>query len=710
MRRSLTLLVLGLLLALASADPTLADGTPVLTLPGSPIIVTVENTTTGTASFSVSAVDGLGIPLPVSCDHDPGSFPLGTTTVNCSAIDLVSSITTSGSFDVVVQDTTFPVLGLPTVPPVEVNGAASATVTFSVTADDAGAVPVLCSPSSGASFPLGTTHVSCSATDGAGNTTNGGFDVVVRDTTPPTLTLPGPVTASVNGASSKVVTYAVSASDGGTPLTPSCSPASGASFPLGTTTVNCSVADAAGNPASGSFTVTVQDTTAPTVSITAGPSGTTNQRAGTISFSASEGETTCQLDAGGFSTCSSPASFSGLADGSHTFVVHATDAASNTGSATLTWSIDATPPSISVPVSPIFAEADGPTGANVTYRVSASDNGAALLPSAVVCSPKSGSKFPIGHTNVECRVTDAAGNLQRGLVGIVVRDTTPPAINAPNASVTATSAAGIHKTDPALSSYLGQVSATDLVSTPKLTNNAPDLLPVGTTAVTFTATDAAGNVATKRTVITVLAVGQTAPPADFSPPPNPTGIVAKAGDRRVDLSWKSAADVAYVTVNLTVVGQSKPGKEACRVSTRTCAVRNLRNGATYRFVLIAWDRVGNRSKGVVVRATPDTERLVSPEQNARITRPPLLRWAPFAKASYYNVQLWRGKQKVLSIWPSVPRLQLSASWTFDRKKQRLQPGVYTWYVWPGLGARAAVRYGGLLGSRTFVVVKKPPPV
>jgi len=30
--------------------------------------------------------------------------------------------------------------------------------------------------------------------------------------------------------------------------------------------------------------------------------------------------------------------------------------------------------------------------------------------------------------------------------------------------------------------------------------------------------------------------------------------------------------------------------------------------------------------------------------------------------------------------------------------------VYTWYVWPGIGARAAVKYGDLLGRSSFVVV------
>ncbi|GAB3379016.1 hypothetical protein GCM10027432_03780 [Lysobacter fragariae] len=49
-------------------------------------------------------------------------------------------------------------------------------------------------------------------------------------------------------------------------MTLNCSPNSGSTFALGTTTVNCTGTDDAGNIASGSFTIKVQDTTAPVIS------------------------------------------------------------------------------------------------------------------------------------------------------------------------------------------------------------------------------------------------------------------------------------------------------------------------------------------------------------------------------------------------------------------------------------------------------------
>jgi hypothetical protein len=57
----------------------------------------------------------------------------------------------------------------------------------------------------------------------------------------------------------------------------------------------------------------------------------------------------------------------------------------------------------------------------------------------------------------------------------------------------------------------------------------------------------------------------------------------------------------------------------------------------------------------------------------------------------------------MTVWPRSARFRLPGSWRYLGKKQSLGPGTYTWYVWPGLGARSLSRYGKLLGSSTFVV-------
>ena len=81
-----------------------------------------------------------------------------------------------------------------------------------------------------------------------------------------------------------------------------------------------------------------------------------------------------------------------------------------------------------------------------------------------------------------------------------------------------------------------------------------------------------------------------------------------------------------------------------------------------------------------------------------------MRWKAVTGASYYNVQLYRGKSKVLSAWPTGTSLALHLSWKYNGTKYALTPGLYHWFVWPGVGARAAGRYGTVLGDRTFTVL------
>jgi hypothetical protein len=95
--------------------------------------------------------------------------------------------------------------------------------------------------------------------------------------------------------------------------------------------------------------------------------------------------------------------------------------------------------------------------------------------------------------------------------------------------------------------------------------------------------------------------------------------------------------------------------------------------------------------------------LLAPAANAVLLAPPLLRWTPVKGATYYNVQLYRGHHKLLSVWPAGPSLQLARAWRYGGTEQRLGPGRYSWYVWPGFGAFAAARYGSLVGHRTFIV-------
>jgi len=167
-------------------------------------------------------------------------------------------------------DRTPPTLALPNELIFEATSAAGAVATYTASAlDDVdGPVTPDCIPEPGTVLPIGRTDVECTATDSSNNTSTGYFSVIVRDTTPPVLTLPGSIERRATGPSGAVVTYTASATDhvdGTVPL--SCAQASGMTFSVGTTDVICSARDAAGNTATGAFTVTVRQ--AVTHSVTA---------------------------------------------------------------------------------------------------------------------------------------------------------------------------------------------------------------------------------------------------------------------------------------------------------------------------------------------------------------------------------------------------------------------------------------------------------
>ena len=232
----------------------------------------------------------------------------------------------SGAF---APDTTAPTLHLPTVAATEATGPATpVSYTVSVTDNEDPSPTVSCTPSSGSGFAVGTTTVNCTGTDASGNTATGSFPVTVTDTTAPTIAAGVDATAEATGPTGAHVSYTVPAAsdlvDGS--ITPVCAPAPGALFALGATLVTCAATDAHGNSSHTTLTVTVRDTTAP---------------------------------------------------------------------------------SLTVPVS-VVADATTPTGGHASWSTSATD---LVDPSpTVTCVPASGSFFAIGDTTVSCTATDAAGN------------------------------------------------------------------------------------------------------------------------------------------------------------------------------------------------------------------------------------------------------------------------------------------------------------
>ena len=296
---------------------------------------------------------------------------------------------------------------------------------------------VTCLPVSGSTFAIGLTTVSCTADDGSGNTNSVDFNVTVQDTTPPVISgVPADITAEATGPSGAVVTYTPpTATDLVDPSpTVSCIPASGSTFPLGDTTVNCTATDASGNHDSATFKVTVQDTTAPDVSIGSKPSNPSNVASPSFGFSSSDGTASfqCKLDSGSYSSCTSPKGYTSLADGSHTFYVEATDPAGNTSSpASYTWTVDTTAPDVSIGSKP-----SNPSNvASPSFGFSSSDGTASFqckLDSgsySSCTSPKGYTSLADGSHTFYVEATDPAGNTSSPASYTWTVDTTAPDVS-----------------------------------------------------------------------------------------------------------------------------------------------------------------------------------------------------------------------------------------------------------------------------------------
>ena len=212
-------------------------------------------TTTGNVNWSgngdqtVAAVDASGGPatidvtatdptttgaLTVNCDHASGTFPLGDTNVHCDTTDSLAQPATT-DFTITVKDQTNPVVSVPADITDTTSDPGGKVESFTATATDNvdGSLTAGCSPASGFTFPIGQTTVNCTATDAAGNQGSASFKVTLSllDTTPPVVTVPGPMNVNATGPST-AVSFSASASDaidGSRPV--SCSPPSGSGFP-----------------------------------------------------------------------------------------------------------------------------------------------------------------------------------------------------------------------------------------------------------------------------------------------------------------------------------------------------------------------------------------------------------------------------------------------------------------------------------------------
>ncbi|KXZ44084.1 hypothetical protein GPECTOR_74g698 [Gonium pectorale] len=229
------------------------DATPSLILPDD-MLVEAPGAQGAAVSYSAATTNDAAF----SCEPPSGSvFPVGFTQVVCTMAGGLQ-----GSFRITVADPTPPVFSPAVLPDVRVTassaqGAAVGFGPFNATDEMSGPPLVTCEPPANSFFPIGETLVTCTAADRVGLTSAATFAVTVERNPgalpDPVLSLPSGLTVEgLPGALTTRVQYAVAVSED-VPF--SCSPPSGAPFPVGeTTNVTCSLD---GYPAAAWFLVTV---------------------------------------------------------------------------------------------------------------------------------------------------------------------------------------------------------------------------------------------------------------------------------------------------------------------------------------------------------------------------------------------------------------------------------------------------------------------
>jgi large repetitive protein len=173
----------------------------------------------------------------------------------------------------------------------------------------------------------------------------------------------------------------------------------------------------------------------PTPVISSAPALVTKSTTATFTFTDADLAATfeCRLDTGEFSVCLSPAAYSSLSDGQHTFYVRAVDPLASeptSATASYTWTIDTVPPpppTILGPPNPTnstsasFTFADSEAGVTFACRLDAS--GFPPCPNPVSYA----GPLADGEHTLRARAVDAAGNVSAPSSYTWTIDTVPPA-------------------------------------------------------------------------------------------------------------------------------------------------------------------------------------------------------------------------------------------------------------------------------------------
>ena len=361
------------------------------------------------------------------------------------------------------------------------------------------------------------TVVTFTATDASGNVATSSSSVTVEDTAAPSIFVPASITVEgdTTGGASALNADIAAFLDGATaadavdpaPVITNDAPPF---FDLDVVTVvTFTATDASGNFATSSSSVTVVDTTAPeltapaSIAIEGDTTGGESALNADIAAFLGGASSNDAVDPSPVITNDGPPFFD--LDVVTVVIFTATDASGNSATSSSSVTVeDAAAPSLSVPAA-ITVEGDTTGGASaLNADIAAFLNGAtaadAVDPSPVITNDAPPFFDLDVVTVVTFTATDASGNSATSSSSVTVVDTTDPTITAP-----ADIAVEANTTGGATGVALGAATASDIADpAPSITNDAPATFLLGTTVVTWTATDASGNSADATQNVTVV--------------------------------------------------------------------------------------------------------------------------------------------------------------------------------------------------------------
>jgi hypothetical protein len=317
--------------------------------------------------------------------------------------------------------------------------------------------------------------------------------IVVADTTPPTFQTLTDIVKEATGSSTAVTLPTVTATDDG--ITIQATASNTGPFSVGTTTITWTATDVAGNSATATQDIIIQDTSKPSFATLTDITAFSAVGNATVDFL--NATATDLVD--GTITATTNFVRGDYAAGTYQITWTATDTAGN--SATATQSVVVTndetkPVFVTSALADITQEATGTLTAVTLPTVTATDDGSTLQATASDTGP-----FSVGSTTITWTATDIAGNIETNTQKIIVTDTTKPSFSA-LVDIIAFAGNGEIAVD------FSAATATDIVdgTITATTNFVKGNYNAGTYQITWTATDTAGNSAstTQNVIVTNL--------------------------------------------------------------------------------------------------------------------------------------------------------------------------------------------------------------